>query len=102
MGFPTSNIVGAGSVVDEFVCAVCCQLAEEPLYTACSHVFCKSCLTEWLTHKSVCPKCNFALQYNQVRATHRLLTPHRRVGSCSRASRASRSLVSALRRAQPQ
>jgi hypothetical protein len=74
MGFPTSNIVGVGSVVDEFVCAVCCQLSEEPLYTACSHVFCKSCLTQWLTHKSVCPKCNFALQYNQVRTTYSLFT----------------------------
>jgi DnaJ family protein C protein 7 len=68
MGFPTSLIVGSGSVLDEFVCAVCCQLAEEPLYTACAHVFCQACLTEWLSHKAVCPKCNFTLNYHQVGA----------------------------------
>mmetsp|Transcript_47687 Transcript_47687/g.91073 ORF Transcript_47687/g.91073 Transcript_47687/m.91073 type:complete len:605 (+) Transcript_47687:76-1890(+) len=66
MGFPVSNIVAGGSQVDEFVCAVCCQLAEDPLYTRCSHVFCRACLEAWLPQRSVCPKCNTSINNSEV------------------------------------
>ncbi|KAK8525984.1 hypothetical protein V6N13_017058 [Hibiscus sabdariffa] len=45
---------------DEQVCGVCNEPAEDPVVTACAHVFCKACLIEFsasLGHVS-CPSCS--------------------------------------------
>jgi len=60
----------AGSMVQEFVCAVCGDLAQVPVQTACSHVFCGGCLEAWRgaqvregrsPAQVPCPKCNAPL-----------------------------------------
>ena len=76
MGFALELVEGgggagpAGSMVQEFVCAVCGDLAQVPVQTACSHVFCGGCLEEWQGAQAregrprgevPCPKCNAAL-----------------------------------------
>ena len=57
MGFDSGLILERGSLHSEFECAICMSLVEYPVYTRCSHVFCKSCLDEWLENKRNCPKC---------------------------------------------
>mmetsp|Transcript_2380 Transcript_2380/g.3441 ORF Transcript_2380/g.3441 Transcript_2380/m.3441 type:complete len:505 (+) Transcript_2380:131-1645(+) len=61
MGFPTDDILETGSLHKEFECGICLNLVEYPSYTACSHVFCKGCLQEWLAQKQDCPKCKRTL-----------------------------------------
>ncbi|XP_077330450.1 E3 ubiquitin-protein ligase RNF213-like isoform X3 [Lithobates pipiens] len=44
------------------VCAVCQEEPNEPVCLNCDHVFCQSCLRQWLdTGKSTCPMCNMQL-----------------------------------------
>uniref|UniRef100_A0A7S3YJR9 Anaphase-promoting complex subunit 11 n=1 Tax=Lotharella globosa TaxID=91324 RepID=A0A7S3YJR9_9EUKA len=61
MGFPTSLVLETGSLHTEFECGICLSLAEYPSHTKCSHVFCKSCLKDWLQQKMNCPKCKTEL-----------------------------------------
>jgi hypothetical protein len=48
----------------DFVCTICQHLARDPVVTSCSHMFCKQCLTDWLSSEingkkqSKCPSCN--------------------------------------------
>ena len=42
----------------EFTCAVCFGLVDAPLLTTCQHVFCMSCLQDWMANKPSCPTCN--------------------------------------------
>ncbi|XWS16716.1 hypothetical protein CRYUN_Cryun33cG0001500 [Craigia yunnanensis] len=52
----------AGSIVisDEQVCAICHDPAEDPVVTACSHVFCKACLIDFSNSlgQVSCPSCS--------------------------------------------
>ena len=42
------------SIVSEFTCKICCNLVEygHAAYTHCSHVFCESCLADWVARSS--------------------------------------------------
>ena len=83
MGFALELVEGgggagpAGSMVQEFVCAVCGDLAQVPVQTACSHVFCGGCLEAWREAQVregrgpaqvPCPKCNAPLGSEGARA----------------------------------
>mmetsp|Transcript_13218 Transcript_13218/g.25591 ORF Transcript_13218/g.25591 Transcript_13218/m.25591 type:complete len:590 (-) Transcript_13218:184-1953(-) len=59
MGF-SGEIVSASGHYEEFVCAICVQLVDlhESVLTSCSHVYCSSCMGEWLKRKRSCPTCN--------------------------------------------
>ena len=67
MGFPTSLVNSDEGHYSEFVCRICLQLAEYPVLTVCSHVFCRSCLEGWATARLGsesgvrCPSCNSGL-----------------------------------------
>ncbi|XP_063784592.1 E3 ubiquitin-protein ligase RNF213 isoform X2 [Pseudophryne corroboree] len=44
------------------VCAICRGEPHEPVCLACDHVYCQSCLKQWLdTGKKICPLCNAQL-----------------------------------------
>mmetsp|Transcript_5502 Transcript_5502/g.8662 ORF Transcript_5502/g.8662 Transcript_5502/m.8662 type:complete len:586 (-) Transcript_5502:111-1868(-) len=65
MGFSTGNVLEKGSTLwKEFECGICLNLVEYPVYTKCSHVFCKGCLSEWLVQKADCPQCKAPLTSN--------------------------------------
>lgn len=64
-GLPLSLVLSDDHHAKHFVCAVCQCLAEDQasITTACSHVFCRACLDEWLRHSAAnspehrCPTC---------------------------------------------
>ena len=65
MGFDTSFILSEERHYDAFVCAICQTLVDLDclVTTACSHCFCKACLTMWLKSRRACPTCNRDLLY---------------------------------------
>lgn len=41
----------------DFSCSICFDVATEPVVTKCGHLFCWSCLDEWLKKVEECPMC---------------------------------------------
>uniref|UniRef100_A0A7S2RN34 Uncharacterized protein n=1 Tax=Rhizochromulina marina TaxID=1034831 RepID=A0A7S2RN34_9STRA len=58
MGFAQDNVLSENGHTAEFTCAICQQLVESPMFTACSHVFCGPCIEEWFRRARRCPLCN--------------------------------------------
>mmetsp|Transcript_4523 Transcript_4523/g.4667 ORF Transcript_4523/g.4667 Transcript_4523/m.4667 type:complete len:622 (-) Transcript_4523:318-2183(-) len=51
----------------EYTCPICQHLVElDCSTTSCSHVFCSSCITQWLSHALRCPTCNKDISENSV------------------------------------
>ena len=44
--------------VDNFICAICHDVIENPAETPCRHTFCRACITQQLSHRNRCPTCN--------------------------------------------
>lgn len=80
MGFPLDFVLSEESHYREFVCKICFELVETPVaYTHCSHVFCNSCLQQWIHSNALdqgsgadselprvkCPGCGFLLTANK-------------------------------------
>ncbi|EEQ97566.1 rnf5, putative, partial [Perkinsus marinus ATCC 50983] len=40
-----------------FECNICFDQASEPVVTRCGHLFCWSCLDQWLDRSGECPVC---------------------------------------------
>ena len=55
MGFPLSDVLTESDLVEEFQCKICHNLVEynQCSYTSCSHIFCESCLSDWLARGAV-------------------------------------------------
>ena len=71
MGFPLSDVLTDRDIAEEFQCKICHNIVEykQCSYTSCSHIFCESCLAEWIERKTNdpdaateaaprCPTCN--------------------------------------------
>ncbi|XP_029934514.1 RING finger protein 151, partial [Myripristis murdjan] len=41
----------------DMLCTICRLVLRCPVRTACSHVFCKSCILEWIKRQETCPCC---------------------------------------------
>ncbi|XP_038676819.1 RING finger protein 151 [Scyliorhinus canicula] len=54
----------------EFICTICHGVLKHPMELGCQHVFCKSCITKWLTEKQECPYCR-----KKVRSVARSVLP---------------------------
>jgi hypothetical protein len=59
----------------EYTCAVCFQLVDAPLLTACQHVFCQHCLEDWFENKPCCPTCTTELDPRHGAGELRLASP---------------------------
>ena len=42
-------------VDDELLCAICKGVFQDPMMAPCEHVFCSSCINEWLDRQNTCP-----------------------------------------------
>lgn len=45
----------SGDVDEDFRCPICQDIIEDPIASQCEHVFCKSCINQWLQSESSCP-----------------------------------------------
>jgi len=54
------------SVDDEFRCSICRDVIEDPIATQCEHVFCKTCINEWIQKESSCPVDRKTLNKSQL------------------------------------
>lgn len=75
MGISMEFVLSEEGHTTEFVCKICLQLVEFPMYLqACHHVFCKSCIDSWFkTQESqgeppVCPTCKSNASTGRTRA----------------------------------
>lgn len=48
---------------EDFECAICLCFIAEPVVTPCQHIFCISCLEQWLRVKDECPMCKMSQLY---------------------------------------
>lgn len=55
MGFDTERFIDA-KLAEEFKCGIWLEVFEEPvMISACDHIYCRECITEWLKTDTICP-----------------------------------------------
>ena len=71
MGIDVNRFTGDNH--EQFQCAVCLDIVEEPVETPCEHLFCKSCLktTDAGATKYKCPTCR--KEFNHAKSVNRNL-----------------------------
>lgn len=47
-------------------CSICLELSEEPYWLGC-HVFCKTCISDWVLTSATCPTCRAKIPVQMVR-----------------------------------
>ncbi|KAJ2615212.1 hypothetical protein H4S08_001349 [Coemansia sp. RSA 1365] len=50
----------------EFSCNICFDTAIEPVLTICGHLFCWSCMVQWLERSATCPVCKAGCDKDKV------------------------------------
>lgn len=50
------------AIEEELMCAVCHSMVIEPRVVGCGHMFCKSCLDQWMSLNKTCPMCSVGLK----------------------------------------
>lgn len=55
MGIPEVAIVEPISVPKDLICHICLDLADNPVVTSCSHIFCSNCLQSSRQQSNSCP-----------------------------------------------
>ncbi|KAJ1731935.1 hypothetical protein LPJ61_002289, partial [Coemansia biformis] len=56
----------AGVASDEFSCNICFDTSTDPVLTLCGHLFCWSCLVQWLERSATCPVCKAGCDKEKV------------------------------------
>ena len=52
------NYVKGDKISNKLMCCICAEPAVSPLvHTACSRLFCRSCISTWLEERDSCPQC---------------------------------------------
>jgi E3 ubiquitin-protein ligase RNFT1 len=49
-------------------CPICQDPPREPLQLRCGHVFCDTCISEWLERELTCPMCRSAVHQDQLQS----------------------------------
>ena len=74
MGFEIDRFVDKDNIVEEIVCTICTEVVKDPVQTPCEHLFCKECITKWLTgeHEKNCPIDRQAVSLNDLKPPSRM------------------------------
>jgi len=57
-----------GSVKEEFSCIICQDVLKEPkMIDKCEHIFCSTCILEWISCKGICPVDRQTISVQQLR-----------------------------------
>ncbi|KAJ2237066.1 hypothetical protein IWW45_001293 [Coemansia sp. RSA 485] len=62
----SSSIKPVSEANDEFSCNICFDTATDPVLTICGHLFCWSCLVQWLERSATCPVCKAGCDKEKV------------------------------------
>lgn len=54
------------SLAKIFQCTVCLGLPTDAVTTPCKHIFCRSCISTWLTNSCACPVCREPVELNEI------------------------------------
>ena len=58
--------VGEGSTEESDGCVICLDAFDQPVITACGHMFCRECMMEHLSGKTDCPQCREPLTVDDL------------------------------------
>ena len=74
MGFEIDRFEDKDNIEKEIVCTICTEVVNDPVQTPCEHLFCKECITRWLTgdHGQNCPIDRQALSLNNLKPPGRM------------------------------
>ncbi|KAJ1997330.1 hypothetical protein GGI04_005446, partial [Coemansia thaxteri] len=62
----TTATHGSDGSGGEFSCNICFDTATDPVLTICGHLFCWSCLVQWLECSATCPVCKAGCDKDKV------------------------------------
>ena len=63
------------AISEHLHCPICQEVFNYPMALQCGHVFCNSCINQWLSHQQrTCPECRMVVD---MRYSHRDLTAHK-------------------------
>ncbi|XP_031431564.1 E3 ubiquitin-protein ligase NRDP1 isoform X2 [Clupea harengus] len=71
MGYDVERFVGY--VNEGLLCSVCRCVCEEAVMSPCEHVFCRACISAWLSQHSTCPEDRTHLTHTQLRPLYRYM-----------------------------
>ena len=57
-GIPIERIKSNYAIPSDYFCTICQNLIWCPVeIVGCTHIFCKFCITRWISEKNICPNC---------------------------------------------
>ncbi|CAF0936394.1 unnamed protein product [Rotaria sordida] len=72
MGFDTQRFLNA--IDEELICSICGGVLQDPLQIpSCEHVFCRTCIEEWLSQTQTCPIDRTPIEINQLKLVPRII-----------------------------
>ncbi|XP_065567267.1 E3 ubiquitin-protein ligase NRDP1-like isoform X1 [Artemia franciscana] len=72
MGIDTARF--SGDIDEDLLCSICTFVLEDPVQAPiCEHVFCNTCITEWLTSSQTCPIDRTNLTIDALKPAPRIL-----------------------------
>jgi hypothetical protein len=74
MGFELIAFVHPERISSQLICPICTLVLENPVLTEYEHLYCESCLIEWLLIKEICPMTHKPLQLKSIRKPGRIIT----------------------------
>ncbi|XP_037033167.1 TNF receptor-associated factor 5-like [Bradysia coprophila] len=70
MGYEVTRFIH--KVDDEFRCAICLDIFQDPVQTECEHAFCRECITKSLAINNCCPVDRRRIRSNELNAPPRI------------------------------
>ncbi|CAG2119053.1 unnamed protein product [Medioppia subpectinata] len=71
MGYDCSRFTD--EISEELLCSICSEVLEEALTTDCEHLFCRQCITEWLSVNRTCPIDRLYITARNLKAAPRVV-----------------------------
>jgi hypothetical protein len=67
MGYDIFRFI-KGSVKEEYLCIICHDVLKEPkMIDKCEHIFCGSCISEWISCQGICPIDRQSIKVEELR-----------------------------------